>query len=141
MGFMTPDNFVSDSIQVMPDATLFHFGMLESSVHMAWMRVVCGRLKSDYNYSASVVYNNFPWCAFSDRIEQTAAKILEVRSKFGDRSLADLYDEKKMPDELRAVHAENDRAVMDAYGFEHDLDEPTIVSRLMSMYHRLTAKK
>lgn len=88
---------------------------------MAWMRVVCGRLKSDYRYSKDIVYNNFPWptptVEQKAKIEQTAQAILDVRAKYPESSLADLYDEVTMPPELRRAHQENDKAVMQAYGF------------------------
>ena len=120
MGFMSPDILASDLVFLIPDATLYHFGILESNVHMAWMRAVCGRLKSDYRYSKDVVYNNFPWPNPTDeqktKIEQTAQAILDARSLYPDSSLADLYDEVTMPVELRKAHQENDRAVMQAYG-------------------------
>ncbi|MBR3726637.1 MAG: class I SAM-dependent DNA methyltransferase, partial [Prevotella sp.] len=100
MGFMSPENLTSDAVQIIPDATLYHFGVLESSVHMAWMRGVCGRLKSDYRYSANIVYNNFPWPTPTEaqkaKIEQTAKAILDARALYPDSSLADLYDERTM---------------------------------------------
>ena len=112
---------------------------------MAWMRSVCGRLKSDYSYSPAV-YNNFPWPTPTDaqraKIEQTAQAILDARALFPDCSLAVLYDEKSMPPELRKAHQNNDRAVMQAYGFSvKDMDEPACVAALMQMYQRLTATK
>ena len=139
MGFMTADVIVSDSVQIIPDADLFHFGVLESSVHMAWMRVVAGRLESRYRYSAQIVYNNFPWCGRSARIEETARGILEARSKYPSRTLASLYNPESMPEELRAAHIANDRAVLDAYNFARSMSEAEIVARLMEMYRRLTA--
>ncbi|MBR3407942.1 MAG: methylase [Paludibacteraceae bacterium] len=109
---------------------------------MAWMRVVCGRLKSDYRYSGSVVYNNFPWPNPTDeqkaRIEQTAQTILDARAKYPDCSLADLYDEVTMPPELRKAHQENDRAVMAAYGFSTKMSESECVAELFKMYQELT---
>ena len=108
-------------MKIIPDATLYHFGVLTSNVHMAWMRVVCGRLKSDYRYSKDIVYNNFPWPEPStqqrQKIEQTAQAILDARALYPDSSLADLYDELTMPPELRKAHHQNDMAVMQAYGF------------------------
>ena len=108
MGFMSPDAFASDLVFIIPDATLYHFGVLVSNVHMAWMRAVCGRLKSDYRYSKDVVYNNFPWPTPTDeqkaKIEQTAQAILDARALYPDSSLADLYDELTMPVELRRAH-------------------------------------
>jgi len=115
IGFMPPEIIAADSLSIIPDATLYHFGVLTSNVHMAWMRVVCGRLKSDYRYSGSVVYNNFPWCQPTEeqkaRIEATAQAILDARAKYPDCSLANLYDEVTMPPELRRAHQENDREV------------------------------
>ena len=141
MDFLTPDVIVSDLVQMIPNATLFHFGVLESSVHMAWMRIICGRLGTSYIYSNTIVYNNFPWCARTSAIEKTAARILEVRKQFPNRSLASLYDEETMPSELRAAHAANDRAVLDAYGFSAEMSEAEIVTRLMVMYQKLVDKK
>ncbi|MBE8955742.1 MAG: hypothetical protein SR2Q5_08840, partial [Quinella sp. 2Q5] len=125
------------------DATLYHFGVLTSSVHMGWMRMVCGRLKSDYRYSATIVYNNFPWCTPTDTqrraIEQTAQKILDARAKYPDSTLADLYDELTMPADLRRAHRANDRAVAAAYGFVDILDdERAIVAALFDRYVELT---
>ncbi|MBQ9602787.1 MAG: methylase [Paludibacteraceae bacterium] len=109
---------------------------------MAWMRIVCGRLKSDYRYSKDIVYNNFPWCQPTEeqkaRIEQTAQAILDARAKYPDCSLADLYDEVTMPPELRRAHQENDRAVMAAYGFSTKMTESECVAELFKMYQALT---
>ena len=145
MGFMSPENIVNDSVQIIPDATLYHFGVLESNVHMAWMRAVCGRLKSDYRYSKDVVYNNFPWPTSTDeqktKIEKTAQAILDARAKYPDSSLADLYDEVAMPFELRKAHQENDYAVMRAYGFdpkEMEGKESLLVAELFKRYQELT---
>ncbi len=144
MGFMSPDVMASNLVLLIPDATLYHFGILESGIHMAWMRVVCGRLKSDYRYSKDVVYNNFPWPNPAEgqkaKIEQTAQAILDARALYPDSSLADLYDELTMPQELRRAHRENDRAVMEAYGFplKPELSENQIVAELFKMYQELT---
>ena len=120
-GFVSPDVIVNDAVQIIPNATLYHFGILISNVHMAWMRAVCGRIKSDYRYSKDVVYNNFPWPTPTDaqkaKIEQTAQAILDARALYPDSSLAELYDETAMPPELRKAHQQNDRAVMETYGF------------------------
>ena len=109
---------------------------------MSWMRTVCGRLKSDYRYSSIIVYNNFPWCTPTDaqkaKIEQTAQGILDARALYPDSSLADLYDELTMPIELRKAHQANDRAVMEAYGFDKTLSEDEIVAKLFDMYAELT---
>ena len=143
MGFMTPDMMASDLVFLIPDATLYHFGILESNVHMAWMRAVCGRLEMRYRYSKDVVYNNFPWpnptSEQKARIEQTAQAILDARALYPDSSLADLYDEVTMPPELRRAHQDNDRAVMAAYGFPvKGFTESDCVARLFALYQELT---
>ena len=144
MGFLTPDILTSDAVQIIPEATLYHFGVLGSNVHMAWMRAVCGRIKSDYRYSKDVVYNNFPWPNPTDeqrtKIEQTAQAILDARALYPDSSLADLYDELTMPVELRKAHQDNDRAVMQAYGFpvKNTFTESQCVAELFKMYQELT---
>ena len=142
MGFMTPDILCSNLVKIVPNASLFHFGVLTSNVHMAWVRAVCGRLKSDYRYSKDVVYNNFPWPTPTSeqkaRIEQTAQAILDARSLYPDCSLADLYDEATMPPELRKAHQQNDRAVMQAYGFSvKNMTESACVAELMKLYQKL----
>lgn len=143
IGFCSKEIVSSMQNQVIPNAKIFHFGILISSVHMTWMRTVAGRLKSDYRYSAGIVYNNFPWPTPTDEqktvIEQTAQGILDARNLYPDKSLADLYDPDKMPAELKAAHEANDKAVMDAYGFDYDMTEPEIVAELMKMYQELTA--
>ena len=110
---------------------------------MAWVKIVCGRLKSDYRYTPSV-YNNFPWPTPTDgqraKIEQTAQGILDARAKYPDSSLADLYDELTMPPELRKAHKANDAAVLSAYGFDRDMDEPGIVARLMGVYEEMARR-
>jgi hypothetical protein len=128
---------------MIPDATLYHFGILTSSTHMAWMRTVAGRLKSDYRYSKDIVYNNFPWPnptpAQKEKIEQTAQAILDAREQYPDASLADLYDELTMPPALRKAHQANDKAVWEAYGKAWPLDdEPACVAHLMQLYQELT---
>ena len=142
MGFMSPSILCGDANLMIPDATLYHFGVLESSVHMTWMRVVCGRLKSDYRYSKDVVYNNFPWPEVNDeqreRITQTAQAILDARALYPDSSLADLYDPITMPPELLKAHRDNDRAVMAAYGFPSTMQESEIVAKLFTLYSQLT---
>ncbi len=143
IGFIEPNVLTSDSVQIIPNASLYHFGILTSNVHMAWMRAVCGRLKSDYRYSKDIVYNNFPWCNPTEeqksKIEQTAQAILDARALYPDCSLADLYDELTMPPELRKAHQANDRAVMQAYGFDVKTTiESSCVAELMKMYQELT---
>ena len=134
-----------DSIFMIPETTLYHLGVLTSNIHMAWMRAVCGRLKSDYRYSNTIVYNNFPWPNPTEeqkaKIERTAQAILDARAIYPDSSLADLYDELTMPPELRKAHQANDRAVMDAYGFTKGhparTSESACVAELMRMYQKL----
>ena len=144
MSFIGKDVICSNKLQIIPNANLYEFGILESSVHMAWMRVVCGRLKSDYDYSKKIVYNNFPWPDSSItessklKIEQTAQAILEAREIYPTESLADLYDDTVMPPELRKAHRANDAAVLEAYGFPKDATESDIVARLFKMYRELT---
>jgi hypothetical protein len=108
---------------------------------MAWMRVVCGRLKSDYDYSIKIVYNNFPWPDADEgqrvSIAKTAQGVLDARAAHAGSTMADLYDISIMPDDLRAAHRANDRAVMAAYGFAPDMAEAGIVARLMERYARL----
>ena len=177
IGFEKPDIICGNANLIIPNATLYEFGILTSSVHMAWMRAVCGRLKSDYRYSNTIVYNNFPW-PFTEKqtdlfvpngthqkkaknvsseqirvstqekiqtqktkIEQTAQAILDARAKYPDSSLADLYDETVMPPELRKAHQENDRAVMQAYGFTPKMTESEIVAELFKMYEKLIEGK
>ena len=138
LGFMSPDVLCSNKLRLMPNATLYHFGVLNSSVHMGWMRTVAGRLKSDYSYSVDIVYNAFVWPdpteAQRAKIEKTAQAILDARALYPDSSLADLYDETTMPAELRRAHRANDKAVKEAYGFPDDLSEPEIVARMMRLY-------
>ena len=143
IGFMTPDIIASNLVFVVPDATLYHFGVLTSNVHNAWMRVTCGRMKSDYRYGGDLVYNNFPWPTPTDeqkaKIEQTAQAILDARALYPDSSLADLYDELTMPVELRRAHQDNDRAVMQAYGFDvKTMTESQCVAELFKLYQQLT---
>ena len=143
LGFLDKNTISTNSAVIIPEATLYHFGILTSNVHMAWMRTVCGRLKSDYRYSKDIVYNNFPWCNPTEeqkaKIEKTAQMILDARAMYPDCSLADLYDEAVMPPELRKAHQLNDRAVMEAYGFWGKLNsESECVAELMGMYREMT---
>ena len=146
MGFIDDSKIVTNAVLFIPNATLYHFGVLTSNVHMAWMRAVCGRLKSDYRYSKDVVYNNFPWPTPTKeqkaKIEQTAQAILDARALYPDCSLADLYDEVTMPPELRKAHQDNDKAVMQAYGFSvREMTESTCVAALMKLYQKLVEGK
>lgn len=145
-GFMDGNVIPSDLVFIIPHAALYQFGILTSNVHMAWMRTVCGRLKSDYRYSKDIVYNNFPWCNPTTeqkaKIEKTAQMILDARAIYPDSSLADLYDELTMPPELRKAHQANDRAVMEAYGFWGKLNsESECVAELMKMYQKLVEQE
>lgn len=145
IGFINPDVIASNAATIVPDATLYHFGVMTSNVHMSWMRTVGGRLKSDYRYSNGIVYNNFPWASPTEeqkaKIEQTAQAILDARALYPDSSLADLYDELTMPPELRTAHQNNDRAVMAAYGMSvRDTTESSCVAELMRMYQELLEK-
>lgn len=142
MGYMDSSVLCSNKVRLMPNATLYHLGVLTSNVHMAWMRAVCGRLKSDYDYSIKIVYNNFPWPSPTEeqraKIEKTAQAILDARALFPDSSLADLYDETTMPPELRKAHQQNDKAVMQAYGFWGKYNsESACVAQLMKLYQKL----
>lgn len=146
IGFESPETICGNANLSIPNASLYHFGILTSNVHMAWTRSVCGYLGTSYRYSANIVYNNFPWPTPSDeqkeKIEQTAQAILDARALYPDCSLADLYDEVAMPPELRKAHQENDKAVMRAYGFWGKLNtESECVAELMKMYRRLTQEK
>ena len=145
MGFLGAENIVNNLVLIVPDAEIYHFGVLESNVHMAWLRAVCGRLEMRYRYSKEVVYNNFPWPNPTDeqkaKIEQTAQAILDARALYPDSSLADLYDELTMPVELRRAHQDNDRAVMQAYGFNvKTMTESQCVAELFKLYQEITKK-
>ena len=138
MCYVSKDVIANANAQMIPDGDLYTFGILNSCIHNAWMRAVCGRMKSDYAYSATIVYNNFPWCEPTDaqkaKIEQTAQAILNARALYPDSSLADLYDEVAMPPDLRKAHNSNDKAVMQAYGFESSMTESEIVAELFKLY-------
>ena len=144
MEFLPKEIIPGDKLFMLPAASLYSLGVMTSNVHMAWMRAVCGRLKSDYSYSNTIVYNNFPWPTPTEeqkaKIEQTAQAILDARAKYPDSSLADLYDEITMPVELRKAHQDNDRAVMQAYGFpvKSTFTESQCVAELFKMYQELT---
>ncbi|MCC8079254.1 MAG: methylase, partial [Oscillospiraceae bacterium] len=144
IGFMHADIIASNKLLIVPGASIYHFGVLISNVHMAWTRAITGRLEMRYQYSSAVVYNNFPWPEPTEeqraKIEETAQAILDARALYPDSSLADLYDELTMPPELRRAHRENDRAVMRAYGFDvKTTTEPTCVAALMRLYQQKTA--
>lgn len=143
IGFLKSSTIVSDAVQIVPEATLYDFGVLESNMHMAWMRTVAGRLEMRYRYSAKIVYNNFPWPKPTEsqkkKIEKTAQRILDARAMYSDDSLADLYDETAMPKELREAHQANDKAVMEAYGLPvKGTTESDAVAFLFKRYRELT---
>lgn len=144
LSYVSHEVIVNGSALIIPNATLYHFGILISNVHMCWMRSVAGRMKSDYQYSGSIVYNNFPWCNPTPeqkaKIEKTAQAILDARALYPDCSLADLYDETTMPPELRKAHQANDFAVMAAYGFDRKITESECVAELMKRYQELVEK-
>ena len=145
MGLMSPDVICSNKLRIMPNVSRYHFGILQSNVHMAWMRAVAGRLEMRYDYSINIVYNNFPWPTPTEeqkvKIEHTAQAILDARALYPDSSLADLYDELTMPAELRRAHQDNDRAVMQAYGFDvKTMTESSCVAELFKLYQQMTEK-
>ena len=145
MDFLPAEIIPGDKLFTMQNASEYEFGVMMSNVHMAWMRAVCGRLKSDYSYSNTIVYNNFPWPNPTDeqkeKIKATAKAILDMRKLYPNSSLADLYDDLTMPPELRKAHQANDKAVMQAYGFWGKLNSETeCVAELMKMYQELTDK-
>ncbi len=149
MGFLESNVISGDAIRILPETNLYIFGVLTSNIHMAWMRTVAGRMKSDYSYSNAIVYINFPWTEATehqkDKISKTAQAILDARALYPDSSLADLYDELTMPVELRRAHQANDKAVMEVYGMTKTVDgnktwltESETVARLFEMYEELT---
>lgn len=142
MGFFSANVIASDALIIISNAKIYSFGILESKVHMLWMRVVAGRLKSDYRYSKNIVYNNFPWPNITDdqrnKISNSAQKILDVRSNYSDSSLAELY--KAMPIELRKAHEANDKAVIEAYGWDKNISDNEILTNLFKLYEKYTSK-
>lgn len=149
IGYIQPEVIATDATQIVPNASLYEFGVITSNVHMAWMRTVAGKLESRYRYSNTIVYNTFPWLDISEqqrkRIEVTAKEILNVRTKYSTSSLAALYDDHIMPSDLRTAHQKNDRAVMEAYGMTKIVDgkktwltESETVARLFEMYEEIT---
>ena len=145
MGFIKPEVLTSDSCLIVPNATLYHFGILQSEMHMVWVKYVCGRLKSDYRYSNNIVYNNFPWPKNvseekKNKVEECAKNVIFVRSTFPHSSLADLYDPDTMPPELRKAHETLDRAVKVCYDKKFKDDQERI-SFLFELYKKYTTKK
>ena len=164
MGYLSPEVLCSNKLRIMPDATPFHFGVLMSSVHNAWVRAVCGRLETRLDYSINIVYNNFPWPAclatknaedakeedeslrtlrsLRQKIEQSAQAILDARAKYHDATLAQMYGDKMyLFPELVAAHEANDRAVLAAYGLKPDTPEPEIVAHLFGLYAEMMKKE
>ena len=145
IGFMTPDYLASNLVTVIPHADLYDFGVVTSSVFMAWMRAIGGRLKSDYRITKNNVYNNFPWPTPDDKhkekIKATAQAILDARSNYPESSFAALYNQLTMPADLRKAHKANDKAVLQAYGLSADATESEIVAHLFKMYEKLTKTK
>ena len=145
MGYMDDSVLCSNKVRLMPNATRYHFGVLQSNVHNSWVRAVCGRLETRIDYSIKIVYNNFPWPSPTDeqkaKIEKTAQAILDARALYPDSSLADLYDPLTMPPELQKAHSLNDAAVMQAYGMPvKTTTEADCVAWLMRMYQELVSK-
>jgi hypothetical protein len=144
IGYLEPDIIAGDKLFIIPDSSLYQFGVLTSNVHMSWMRATAGRLKSDYSYTSTTVYNTFPWPSPSkeqvNTINSTAQGILDARALYPNSSLADLYDPLTMPKELQRAHSENDKAVMQAYGFSiKNTSEADCVVALMRMYQEMTS--
>jgi hypothetical protein len=146
IGFLDKDTIASNLVSIIPNGTLYHFGILTSNIHMAWVRTVCGRLKSDYRYSGSVVYNNFPWPDATNEqyfeIEKLAQNILNARLAYSQNTLAEMYEKNALPSfsELMDAHEELDRAVMQLYGFENDTTEASIVASLLERYKALISE-
>jgi len=143
IGYLSKEVIASDASLIIPEADYYMFGVLMSIVHNAWVRVVAGRLKSDYRYSANIVYNNFPWASPTEKQKEiiigTAKAILKARNKYPNSSLADMYgDDMYLYNELVKAHTDNDNAVMEAYGIDRNADEPEIIEKLFEMYQELT---
>ena len=144
LGFVSPEIIATDAVQIIPNADLLHFGVLTSSAHMAWMRLVCGRLEMRYRYSAYLVYNTFPWpklnSKLTDAIRKSAQAILDARARHPGTSLADLYSRRSMPSDLLTAHQANDRAVLAAYGLPSNASETDIITYLLRRYKQLKNK-
>lgn len=145
MGYMSPDVIVTHAVSTLANATPYHFGILTSRIHMAWMRVVSGKLKSDYRYSNTIVYNNFIWPKANPlqvmRIESTGIAILKARENYPECSLADLYDEVSMPSDLRKAHNDNDDAVCEAYGLPKNISEYDIMNHMFRLNYAATGRE
>ncbi|MCL2410671.1 MAG: N-6 DNA methylase [Treponema sp.] len=144
IGYLSSEIIAGNKLFTITNASLYHFGIITSSVHMAWMRAICGRMKSDYSYSNTIVYNNFLWSNANEEqkaeIEKLAQAVLDARALFPESSLADLYDPLTMPPELQKAHQTLDRAVMKLYGFKKDVSEAAIVAELMERYRELVGE-
>jgi hypothetical protein len=143
MGFFDFNSIAGDTCMIIPNGTVYHFGILTSTMHMAWTRYVCGRLEMRYRYSKDIVYNNFPWPNPTEKqkaeIEKSAQGILDVRAQFPNASLADLYDPVAMPPALSKAHQKLDKAVEAAYGRTFD-DDSQRVAYLFELYQKLTGE-
>lgn len=142
LGFLEPTDLASNLLNVLPDATPYHFGILTSEMHMSWVRQVCGRMKSDYRYSNKLVYNNFPWPQNQTpeqykAVEEAAQAVLDTREHFKGQTLADLYDPNTMPPALTDAHAKLDRAVDKSYRKESFKTERERVEYLFQLYEAL----
>lgn len=144
MGYFGKDTISTNANLIIPNADLYYLGVLESSTHMIWTRTVAGRLETRYRYSAKIVYNNFIWPQSTDqqkqKIKQTAQAILDARALYPDSSLADLYDSTAMPIELRKAHEANDKAVIEAYGWDKNISDDEILTNLFNLYNQYTNK-
>ena len=142
MRFVESNAICGSGVMLIENCSMYMFGILESVVHMAWMRALTGRLKEDYRYSSIMVYNNLPWLTPTleqkEKIEKTAQAILDARANHSDNSLVDLYDPLLMPDDLRKAHKANDKAVLQLYGLNKDASEQDIVAHLFKLYEDLT---
>ena len=143
IGMLTSSTIASNQLYVVPNAGIYDFAILNSTMHNAWIRAVCGRIKSDYRYSASIVYNNYPWPTPTQKqreaIEKAGQQILDVRKKFSNSSLADLYDPLTMPPDLVKAHQVNDRVIDAAYGYSNGKEDAKRVAFLFSLYQQLTS--
>ena len=144
MGFFTSENIVSDSCLIIPNATLYLFGILTSEMHITWVKYVCGRLKSDYRYSNTIVYNNYPFPENitdkqKEKVEKAAQLVLDIRGKYADRSLADLYDNLSMPPDLVKAHQNLDKAVDLCYRSRPFVNELNRIEFLFNLYENLNA--
>jgi hypothetical protein len=143
MGFFTSDYIAANSCHIIPDGTVYHSGILTSTMHMAWTRYVCGRLEMRYRYSKDIVYNNFPWPNPTEKqmseVEKAAQGVLDTRAQFPNSSLADLYDPVAMPSALSKAHQKLDKAVEAAYGRSFD-DDGQRVAYLFELYQKLTGE-